>query len=50
MANSREAQLQWVISKDMTAHGWKAGTAGGYVRKWEYFSELQLPHYRLNQA
>ncbi|SEM37882.1 hypothetical protein [Halomonas caseinilytica] len=30
MANSREAQLQWDISKDMTARGWKAGTAGGY--------------------
>ncbi|WP_253449650.1 hypothetical protein [Halomonas sp. Y3] len=49
MANSREAQLQWDISKDMTARGWKAGTAGGYVRKWEYFSELQLPHYRLTK-
>ncbi|WP_255317597.1 hypothetical protein [Cobetia marina] len=45
MANSRKAQLQWDISEGMTACGWKAGTAGGYVHKGEYVSELELPHY-----
>ncbi|SDF87907.1 type I restriction enzyme, R subunit [Onishia taeanensis] len=35
MANSREAQLKWGITKDMTARG------------WEYVSWLELPHYRL---
>ncbi len=49
MANSREGQLQRDINKDMTARGWMAGTAVGYVRKWEYFSELQLFHYRLTK-
>ncbi|WP_311948438.1 hypothetical protein [Halomonas piscis] len=49
MANSREAQFQWDISKDMIARGLKAGTAGGYVRNWKYVSELQLPHYRLTK-
>lgn len=49
MANSREAQLKWDITKAMTARGWKAGTAGGYVHKDEYVSELELPHYRLTK-
>ncbi len=49
MVNSREAQLQWDISKDMTARGWKAGTAGGYVHKDEYVSELELTHYCLTK-
>lgn len=35
MANSREAQFQWSITKAMSAGG------------WEYVSLLELPHYRL---
>lgn len=35
MANSREALLQWSITKAMSAGG------------WEYVSWLELPHYRL---
>ncbi|BCB08867.1 hypothetical protein HHSLTHF2_27570 [Vreelandella venusta] len=49
MANSREAQLQWEITKDMTDRGWMAGTAVGYVLKDEYVSELERPHYRLTK-
>lgn len=30
MANNREAQFQWGITKAMTACGWKAGKVGGY--------------------
>jgi|25BtaG_2_1085352.scaffolds.fasta_scaffold01118_3 type I restriction enzyme R subunit len=35
MANNREAQFQWDITKAMSAGG------------WEYVSWLELPHYRL---
>ncbi|GHE20382.1 hypothetical protein [Halomonas urumqiensis] len=47
MANSREAQLLWEITKAMTAYGCKAGTASGCDRKGEDVSELELPYYRL---
>nr|WP_298410620.1 hypothetical protein [uncultured Halomonas sp.] len=49
MANSRGAQLQWDIIEAMTTHGWMAGTAGGYDRKGEYVSELELTHYHLTK-
>ncbi|GKW49009.1 hypothetical protein [Halomonas sp. NCCP-2165] len=49
MANSREAQFQWDITKTMTAHGRKAGTAGGYDLKGEDVSELELTHYLLSK-
>lgn len=49
MANSREAQFQWDITKAMSARGRKVGTAGGYDRKEEYVNGLALPHYRLIQ-
>lgn len=47
--NNREARFQWDITGAMTAHGWKAGRAGGYDRKGEDVSELELPHYRLTK-
>ncbi|KGE79303.1 hypothetical protein [Halomonas salina] len=47
MANSREAQLKWDITKYMTVRGWKAGAADGYDREVEEFAELELTHYRL---
>jgi len=47
MANSREAQFQWGVTKAMAARGWKAGTVGGYDRKGEYVSERDLTHYHL---
>ncbi|WFM70501.1 hypothetical protein [Halomonas sp. CKK8] len=49
MANSREALFQRDIIEAMTTHGWMAGTAGGYGRKGEYVSELELTHYRLTK-
>ena len=49
MANSREAQFQWDITRDMTVRSWMAGTAIGYDREEEYFSWLKLPHFRLTQ-
>ncbi|MBB3141487.1 hypothetical protein [Halomonas organivorans] len=49
MANSREGQLQRDINKDMTARGWMAGTAGGYILKGEYVSELELLHHSLTK-
>jgi len=50
MANRREAQFQWDITKAMTARSWKAGTAGGYVHKDEYVSELEMHNYRLTKS
>lgn len=49
MANSREAQLKWDITKDITVRGWKAGAADGYDREVEDFAELELTHYRLTK-
>lgn len=48
MANSREAQFQWDITKDMIARDWMAGRAGDELTG-EYVSELELPHYRLTK-
>ncbi len=50
MANNREAQFQWDITKAMTARSWKAGTAGGYVHKDEYVSELEMYNYRIAKS
>ena len=50
MANSREVEFQWDITKAMTARGWKAGTAGGYDHKDEYVSELEMYNYRIAKS
>lgn len=49
MANSREAQLKWDITKDMTARSWQAGAVDGYDREMEDFAELELTHYHLTK-
>ncbi|NAW34033.1 type I restriction endonuclease subunit R [Halomonas alimentaria] len=46
MADSREARFQQDIIEAMTAHGWKAGTAGGYDRASALYTEDLLGYVR----
>ncbi|NRB57479.1 MAG: type I restriction endonuclease subunit R [Salinicola sp.] len=46
MADSREARFQQDIIEAMTAHGWKAGTAGGYDRVSALYTEDLLGYVR----
>jgi len=46
MADSREARFQQDIIEAMTAHGWKAGTAGGYDRTAALYTEDLLGYVR----